>query len=55
MDEESESVRTAFDVARTALRLGAFDVKMIALENMEELPASDFEIEEALEEGIQLN
>jgi NADPH-dependent glutamate synthase beta subunit-like oxidoreductase len=54
VDEESESVRTAFDVARTALRLGAFDVRMIALENMEELPASDFEIEEALEEGIQL-
>jgi len=53
-DEESETVRTAFDVARTALRLGAFDVRMIALENMEELPASDFEIEEALEEGIQL-
>jgi NADPH-dependent glutamate synthase beta subunit-like oxidoreductase/ferredoxin len=52
--EESETVRTAFDVARTALRLGAFDVRMIALESMEELPASDFEIEEALEEGIHL-
>jgi NADPH-dependent glutamate synthase beta subunit-like oxidoreductase len=54
VDEESDTVRTAFDVARTALRLGAFDVRMIALESMEELPASDFEIEEALEEGIQL-
>jgi NADPH-dependent glutamate synthase beta subunit-like oxidoreductase len=54
LDEESETVRTAFDVARTALRLGAFEVKMIALESMEELPASDFEIEEAIEEGIQL-
>jgi len=54
VDEESDTVRTAFDVARTALRLGAFDVKMIALENMEELPASEFEIEEALEEGINL-
>ncbi len=53
-EEESETVRTAFDVARTALRLGAFEVKMIALESMEELPASDFEVEEALEEGIQL-
>jgi formate dehydrogenase (NADP+) beta subunit len=52
--DEAETVRTAFDVARTALRLGAFDVKMIALESMAELPASDFEIEEALEEGIQL-
>ncbi len=54
LDEESETVRTAFDVARTALRLGAFEVRMISLESMEELPASDFEVEEALEEGIQL-
>ncbi len=53
-EEESETVKTAFDVARTALRLGVADVKMIALENWDELPASDFEIEEALEEGIQL-
>jgi NADPH-dependent glutamate synthase beta subunit-like oxidoreductase len=53
-EEESESISTALDVARTAIRMGAFDVKMIALESLEELPASDFEIEEALEEGIQL-
>ena len=53
-DEASETVRTAFDVARTALRLGAFEVRMISLESMDELPASDFEVEEALEEGIQL-
>ncbi|MBS1248692.1 MAG: Glutamate synthase [NADPH] small chain [Chloroflexi bacterium] len=53
--EESETVSTALDVARTALRLGVADVKMIALESWEELPASDFEIEEALEEGIQLH
>jgi formate dehydrogenase (NADP+) beta subunit len=53
-EEEAETLKTAFDVARTALRLGVADVKMIALESWEELPASDFEIEEALEEGIQL-
>jgi len=53
-EESSETVKTAFDVARTALRLGVADVKMIALEDWDELPASDFEIEEALEEGIQL-
>lgn len=53
-EEESESISTALDVARTAIRMGAFDVKMIALESWDELPASDFEIEEALEEGIQL-
>ena len=53
-EEESDAVHEAFDVARTALRLGVADVKMIALESWEELPASKFEIEEALEEGIQV-
>ncbi|MCP4426316.1 MAG: FAD-dependent oxidoreductase [Chloroflexi bacterium] len=53
-EEESETVSTALDVARTALRLGVADVQMISLESWDELPASDFEIEEALEEGIQL-
>ncbi len=54
-EEESETVKTALDVARTALRLGVADVKMISLESWEELPASEFEVEEALEEGIQFH
>ncbi len=54
-EEESETVSTALDVARVALRLGVADVKMISLEDWSELPASDFEVEEALEEGIQLS
>ncbi len=53
-EEESDAVHAALDVARTALRLGVADVRMIALESWEELPASRFEIEEALEEGIQI-
>ena len=53
-DAESESVTTALDVARTAIRLGVADVKMIALEDWSELPASTFEVREALEEGIQM-
>lgn len=53
-EEESEAVHAALDVARTALRLGVADVRMIALESWEEMPASRFEIEEALEEGIQI-
>jgi len=53
-EEESESISTALDVARTAIRMGAFEVKMIALESWDELPASEFEVDEALEEGIQL-
>jgi NADPH-dependent glutamate synthase beta subunit-like oxidoreductase len=52
--EENETVHTALDVARTALRLGVGDVRMIALESWDELPASAFEIEEALEEGIHI-
>ncbi len=51
-EEASEAVKSALDVARTALRLGVADVKMIALEDWSEMPASRFEIEEALEEGI---
>jgi NADPH-dependent glutamate synthase beta subunit-like oxidoreductase len=53
-DEESEAVHSALDVARTALRLGVADVRMISLESWDELPASRFEIEEAMEEGIEL-
>ncbi len=54
-DEESDAVHAALDVARTALRLGVSDVKMISLESWEELPASKFEVEEALEEGITIH
>ena len=54
-EEESESMKTALDVARTALRLGVADVQIISLASWEELPASRFELEEALEEGIQIN
>ena len=44
----------AVDVARTALRLGAKTVKMVCLENEEEMPAWDWECREALEEGIEI-
>ncbi len=54
-EEESDAVHAALDVARTALRLGVASVEMIALESWDELPASRFEIEEALEEGITVN
>lgn len=45
----------AFDVARSALRLGAGKVKMACLEARHEMPAWPWEIEEAVEEGIELN
>ena len=42
----------AIDAARTALRKGSAKVTMVMLESAEEQPASPWEIEEALEEGI---
>ncbi|MBN2124563.1 MAG: FAD-dependent oxidoreductase, partial [Deltaproteobacteria bacterium] len=44
----------AVDVALTALRLGAGEVTMACLEGREEMPASPWEIEQALEEGVRL-
>ena len=44
----------AVDVARTAVRFGADHVTMLCLEQREEMPASEEEILEALEEGIDL-
>lgn len=51
---DEESMHTALDVARTALRLGVSNVDIIALESWDELPASHFELEETLEEGIEI-
>lgn len=45
----------AFDVARSAMRLGAKKVRMACLERRHEMPAWPWEIEEALEEGIEIN
>lgn len=44
----------AIDVARTASRTGATDVKMFCLESREEMPALKEEIEETSEEGITI-
>ena len=45
----------AMDVARTARRLGAGAVRVVCLESREEMPASPWEIEEAIEEGIEID
>lgn len=45
----------AIDVARTALRLGVGDVEMVCLENEQEIPAWDWEVEEAVDEGVIIN
>jgi NADPH-dependent glutamate synthase beta subunit-like oxidoreductase len=44
----------AVDVALTALRLGAKDVRLACLESREEMPANPWEIEQAREEGVQM-
>src|SRR5512143_564810 len=43
---------TALDVARTAKRLGATEAIIVYRRTRERLPAHDFEVEEALEEGV---
>ena len=43
---------TAFDVARTAKRLGAEEAIIVYRRTREKMPAHDFELEEALQEGI---
>ena len=45
---------TAVDAARTALRLGAREVTMVHRRSREEMPANDWEIEEAEREGVRL-
>jgi 2-oxoacid:acceptor oxidoreductase delta subunit (pyruvate/2-ketoisovalerate family) len=45
---------TAIDVARTARRLGATDAVIVYRRTREKMPAHDFELEEALEEGVMV-
>jgi NADPH-dependent glutamate synthase beta subunit-like oxidoreductase len=45
----------AIDVARTALRAGAVKVELFCLEARHEMPAWKHEIDEAIEEGIEIN
>ena len=45
----------AIDVARTARRLGPSEIHMYCLESRDEMPAHDWEIEEAEREGIMMH
>jgi formate dehydrogenase (NADP+) beta subunit len=53
-DEAGAAVTATFDVARVAKRMGAQRVRVVALENRQEMPAHEFEIEEAEVEGIEI-
>jgi len=44
---------TALDVARTVKRLGAIETLIVYRRTREKMPAHDFEVQEAIEEGIQ--
>ncbi|HWH69137.1 MAG TPA: FAD-dependent oxidoreductase, partial [Candidatus Sulfotelmatobacter sp.] len=45
---------TAIDCARTALRKGAKHVQLMYRRTREEMPAEPFEVEEALQEGVEM-
>ena len=45
---------TALDVARTARRLGATEAVIVYRRNRDKMPAHDFEVEEALQEGVMI-
>ncbi len=53
-DEAGAAATATFDVARVAKRMGAQRVRVVALENRQEMPAHEFEIEEAEVEGIEI-
>ncbi len=50
---ERASITEALDVARSAVRAGARQTTVYSLESRDEMPASEFEIAEAAEEGIR--
>ncbi len=45
---------TALDVARTAKRLGATEAIIVYRRTREKMPAHDFEVEEAMQEGVMM-
>lgn len=45
---------TAIDVARTAKRMGATEAIIVYRRTREKMPAHDFEVEEALQEGVMI-
>ncbi len=53
-DGVEAAATVTLDVARVAMRMGARRVRVVALENRQEMPAHEFEIEEAEVEGIEI-
>ncbi|MGI9612572.1 MAG: FAD-dependent oxidoreductase [Acidimicrobiales bacterium] len=51
--DEGRGMTEAFDAARSAMRAGAKQVTIMSLESRDEMPAHEFEVEEAEHEGIR--
>lgn len=51
--ETAAAFTEAVDVARSAVRAGAKRVTVVSLESRAEMPAAEYEIDEAMEEGIR--
>jgi len=45
----------AVDAARSVLRLGANDVKLVCLESREDMPAFEWDIQDAIREGVEID
>ena len=45
----------AIDASRTAVRLGAEKVQLVCLESQEDMPAYEWDIQDAAKEGVELN
>lgn len=54
VSEMREDIEAALDMARTALRMGAREVTMVTLESRDNMPAWEWEVEEAANEGVAL-
>ena len=54
-DEEEKSLQPALDAARLAMRSGAEQVYMVSLESRAQMPAWKGEVEEAEQEGIEVD
>jgi NADPH-dependent glutamate synthase beta subunit-like oxidoreductase len=52
VSEMREDIEAALDMARTALRIGAHDVTVVTLESRDNMPAWEWEVEGAINEGV---
>jgi formate dehydrogenase (NADP+) beta subunit len=53
--EMDVAMKEFMDVSRAALRMGAREVHLVCLESRDEMPASEEEIQEGVEEGIRIH